>query len=1742
MSTRNSTAMKMEKLLAAREALLQNFKHHLEVIATFSEETSVTLIKLRKTAFMEIYKKVVANWSTIEVTPDPRNDLTDIPEKIEQNNAYEDSYYTALASLSEFLPNPLEKTFREGPNGDNEGAGTSFAQVKLPPIKIKTFEGDFDDWEEFRDTFQSCFSSKKDAVTDCQRFLYLKGVLGPQPLLLIKNLKVSNENYHLAWEVLEARYNNKRRIIYAHYRKLAEVPVIKVESAEAIRKLLDETSASMASIKLHYPDLGQLNEFIVFLLSQRLDKESKKHWEEYLDASTELPTFPQFKKFLETRFNILDGLQSWNAEEPTRSVESEASGSNRKEKEKGRFKVSAKTFQLNKKRDNYKCTICNGEHRPMQCPSLKNITVAERKQVILQHSLCHNCFYKHPSDDCKSNFCCSVCAKKHNTLLHEDEPVTSEGNTFVGHMANKQTALLATAQVMISTVGGSSVKLRALIDPGSTSNLISENAVQAIRAAKIKTQIPITTVGDNCSVVVKSKVNIIIGSLVSSYQIHTGALVVPKITNVSSLPSAVRNNWSHLQGLALADPLYHTLGKVDLLIGVETYAHIIMSGLIKGPADTPIAQRSELGWILSGGIGAWGSPMQSCFLTIDYAEDSSAEIDNRLKQMWELEEFKPQVFRTPDEQRCEEIFRETTIIQSDGRYSVALPFNQDPYSSNFLGDSFRTAKRRLELLEIRFQKNSQLKTDYTKVIQGHIEAGYLRLASDEEAADLTNAYFMPHHAVIKNSSTSTKTRVVFDASCKSTNGFSLNDRLHIGPVIQADLFTILLRWRQFRIAFSADITKMYLQFMVKPNDAKFQRILWRVNGMIRQFLSLTVTFGTSSAPFQAIRVLHDIAERIKDITPWVSEMLLNHFYVDDGLGGADSVQEAIERVDQLIKILANHHLDLSKWTSNSSQFLAHIPLEKRETKSNIEIGPIDTIKALGLYWNPNEDRFSYSITLPDRKMTTKRTFLSDFSMLFDPLGWLGPSLIVPKILMQRVWLKGIAWDASLPPDIAETWAQLRLQLQQLDSIHIPRWLGIGTEMRECSLHGFCDASEKAYSAVFYLRVVTFNDEITISIVAARTKVAPTKRVSLPRLELCGSYLLVHLLQKIQESYPNILVRAYTDSKIVLCWLEAHPSNWTCFIANRVTIIQEAVPASQWFHVKSKENPADCATRGLLPKQLAEHELWWQGPSFLKLPPGEWPKKPEELESVDQNLLERRPAYKHCFVIQKDHTQFPLADFLHRYSTFTRLMRATVHLIRFTKKRSWEQYRLKEISPEEIEGAVNMWVRIVQENYFSEEIVAARQGKTIPKESKLTNLSPILDSQELLRVYGRLSNADVPYNEKHPLIIPNQGHLTQLLIREAHEKTLHGGAQLTAQYLRQKYWIVHARRSIRAEVNKCVRCYRYRAKVGKQMMGNLPHPRVQPSLPFTHTGVDYAGYFEVKTSSIRSAPYVKCYIALFVCLCIKAFHLELVENQTTEAFIAAVRRFTARRGVPTDLYVDNGLYFVGAKNELPRLLLDSQSECSQEIVRVLQGEGIQFHFIPPHAPHFGGLWEAGVKSTKHHLKRIIGETRLRFEQFTTLITQIEAVLNSRPLCPLTADPAETQVITPAHFLIGRPLVTIPSPNVASTPSNRLDTYQLVQKLFQNFWNIWSREYLHRLQQRPKWTQPEDNFRVGQIVLVKEDNMPPGKWCLALITGTTKGKDDKIRVVNLKTATSIFQRPIHKICLLPIDDNSRPLNNP
>ncbi|GFV24711.1 integrase catalytic domain-containing protein [Trichonephila clavipes] len=351
----------------------------------------------------------------------------------------------------------------------------------------------------------------------------------------------------------------------------------------------------------------------------------------------------------------------------------------------------------------------------------------------------------------------------------------------------------------------------------------------------------------------------------------------------------------------------------------------------------------------------------------------------------------------------------------------------------------------------------------------------------------------------------------------------------------------------------------------------------------------------------------------------------------------------------------------------------------------------------------------------------------------------------------------------------------------------------------------------------------------------------------------------------------------------------------------------------------------------------------------------------------------------------------------------------------------------------------------------------------------------------------------------------------------------------------QFWPINGKGIARKTVHDCIACFRQKPTGVDQLMGNLPSERVTPSAPFLNSGVDFCGPFQIKFKNQRKGIFSKVYVAIFICLATKAIHLEAVTDLTTEAFIAALKRLCARRGRISTLISDNATNFKGAAAELNRFikLICNKNET---LANYFASETIQWKFIPPRSPNFGGLWEAGVKSFKHHLYRTLVNSKITFEEFETVIIQIEGILNSRPLVPLSDNINEYEVLTPGHFIIGRPISVIPEPAILDISDNRLSRWQYTTKCVQTIWKRWKNDYLNHLQQRNKWQFEKNNVAVGCLVLLKENDLPPCKWAMARILEVIYGTDSKVRVVKVKTATGVLTRSISKICIFLIENNN------
>ncbi|XP_050356528.1 uncharacterized protein LOC126777526 [Nymphalis io] len=452
-----------------------------------------------------------------------------------------------------------------------------------------------------------------------------------------------------------------------------------------------------------------------------------------------------------------------------------------------------------------------------------------------------------------------------------------------------------------------------------------------------------------------------------------------------------------------------------------------------------------------------------------------------------------------------------------------------------------------------------------------------------------------------------------------------------------------------------------------------------------------------------------------------------------------------------------------------------------------------------------------------------------------------------------------------------------------------------------------------------------------------------------------------------------------------------------------------------------------------------------------------------------------------------------------------------------------------VTIDEINQTLQICIKQAQSFEYQQEIQQIQlQGET-SKKSGLSNLYPFLDKNGIMRVGGRLEQADIRYDMKHPVIIPAKSHLSRLLICDAHEKTMHGGPQLMLNFLRTRYWIVRAKELVKKHFRKCVICLRY-SKASNQLMGQLPGVRLKPSKPFKSAGVDYAGPINIRFSPGRGAKSYKAYICLFICMVTRAIHLEVVTDMSAKAFIAAFRRFVSRRGHCQDLYSDNGTNFVGAEKQLNEMFHNARSELPSEISRLLTFENTRWHFIPPHAPNFGGLWEAGVRSVKTHLRKVIGDSTLTYEELSTVLTQVEACLNSRPLSVLCDDINDLLPLTPGHFLIGEPILNVTDVDYSDKKCTGLERWHLTQKMVNDFWKRWSKEYLLTLANRYKWNKKNPEPDINDVVVLRDDFLPPSKWLLGKIVKKHPGPDDITRVVTVKCKNGYIKRPLHKVSVL------------
>ncbi|XP_063543203.1 uncharacterized protein LOC134751690 [Cydia strobilella] len=940
-----------EELFSQIKRLLTNHKK------TSSTRYTASYLKIRIESLEEYWNQFLTEHREI------LKSSVNVEEKKELKALYndvEDFYMEFKTSLLELTESVI---IQEGasPQVPHASQPQVVTKSKLPPINLPSFSGDYQEWMHFKDLFISMVHNEP-GLSDIHKHHYLRSSLKGEAEQVVRHFELTAANYGKAWNALVCRYSNDRVIANIILNRLLNQKKLTYECSKGLKDLLDTTNQCLSSLTNLKIDITTWDSIIVHIVVSKLDSETHKAWEQSLGSSIELPTYNKLTSYLEGRFRAMEMVQA----------------TQKKDKKETTFQQPATAPKIKNVRSftaevDTECTYCKKSHYICHCTEFAQLDIDQRKEFVKNNNLCFNCLVKgHSIRNCRQVTTCRTCNRKHHTLLHYQsitantvtmETPTESEDTQIKELTSLKVSqkgkqvILATAQIYLKDSSGSLVQLRALIDQGSEGTFITESAVQLLRLKKTFQPANITGL-ENQATLPRHVVNLDIHSPIDThYVMQVDAHVLSKIN--SWLPSKEFDisQWPALSQLQLADPHMQSPGPIDVLLGAEVYAFILLDGLHKYNDDKLIAQNSKLGWFVSGA----SKPRSDLPPHNIVAHHALIEVDQLLRKFWETEEYKPhEKPMTHLETQCEEHYKETHSRQEDGRYVVHLPFKDD-HEKN-LGDSRHIALQRLMHMEKRFANKPKFQKDYADFIDQYQKLNHLEDV-DPQHKPTHKVYHLPHHAVIRESSSTTKLRVVFDGTAQPSNGSSLNDELLIGPSLLQDLRDLIVRWRTHKICLLADVKQMYRQILVAKEDVDYQRILWRSSPQdeIVEKRLLTVTYGTSCAPFLAIRTLKQLAQDEKEEFPDLVEVISNDFYMDDLLTGANDVEQATKLQSRITQAMANGKFEMHKWASNSPDVLKNIPSSEKTNQPSVEIKLDDTIKALGIKWNSHHDVFELKI-------------------------------------------------------------------------------------------------------------------------------------------------------------------------------------------------------------------------------------------------------------------------------------------------------------------------------------------------------------------------------------------------------------------------------------------------------------------------------------------------------------------------------------------------------------------------------------------------------------------------------------------------------------------------------------------------------------------------------------------------------------------------------------------------------------
>lgn len=1618
--------------------------------------------------------------------------------------------------------------------------------------ELPAFSGKPDEWPIFFSAFSN--TTAMCGFTDGENTTRLQKCLTGKAYDSVKSLLMHPSNVKRVIATLRMRFGQPEAIVQSLIERINTLPTLREDKLETIMDFAVEVQNFCSIVDACGLEEHMYNVAMLHQLVSKLPPSIKLDWARHrqMFSKINLATFGNWMYSLaEAASSVTIPGSSPGSQEP-KTVRGEP----RLQKKGSGFlnahleteSTAARETSELQKNTKGGCLVCKACcDSVVDCKQFLELSRGSRWAVVREFGLCRRCLLKH-NGSCDAKACGKDgCTFKHHALLHKEQsgkhettPSESTGNPDSAHhgcnthRSHSSSALFRYIPVIVYGEK-SSVHTFAFLDDGSELTLLDNDLANELGLTGSEVPLNLRWTGGTERCEKESRITRL---AITGVQDRAKQFTLDEVRTVKELQlphqsldmDEMKERYPHLRGLPIKS--YERV-RPRILIGMK---HVHVSLVLQsreGKPEQPIATKTRLGWTVCGAsYENRGSSMVHYTFHIGTTATSDEDLHQAMKEYFSLDSMgvvkSNQSLLSSEDQRAYSLL-EARTIRKGNRYETGLLWRFD---NSRLPNSRSMALHRHQLLEKRMQKDPQLAAALNQKIADYRQKGYIRkLQKDEEIQSLQRTWYLPVFPVV-NPNKPGKIRIVWDAAA-TTYGVSLNSALLKGPDQLCSLFSILVQFRKHRIGITGDISEMFHQVQIREEDRPCQRFFWNEDGTTAVYEMCVMTFGACCSPSSAQYVKNLNAERFSGQYPEAVDTITKKHYVDDMLDSVESEEEAIQLAQDVKYVHSQGGFEIRNWISNSEKVMAVLGGSETSTKCLNLCAEMSMEKVLGLWWCTESDAFTYKVgwnrydeaLLGGQRRPTKREVLRVLMTIFDPLGLIAHFLIYLKVLLQEIWRSGIQWDDEIDDNLLEKWKLWLRVLPEVEKVQIPRCYRTQVNY-ECDvqLHTFVDASENSFAAVSFLRFAS-ESRVECIIVASKTRVAPLKFQSIPRLELQAAVLGIRLAQSIAESLSIRFTKRcfWTDSQDVLCWINSDHRRYSQFVAHRVSEILDITESTDWFWVPTKLNVADDATKWSTQPDLSNESRWFKGPSFLCKSEEEWPAQPPRNNTtaaeVRANLVGHLSASRPLIVFEN-------------FSSWKRLARVVGFVQRFLNNCRQKKENLPccdgVLSATEINDAEECILRLIQQETFADEISALKKQKAVPKTSTLVKLSPWLDDRGILRMLGRTSSClFITKDAKNPIILPRDHHVTSLVISFYHNKFHHLNHETVVNELRQKYWIPRVRVCYSKVRKNCQRCKNERAIPHPPIMADLPPARLAAfTRPFTHVGIDYFGPIEVAIGRRVE----KRWGMLATCMTTRAVHIEIAHSLSTSSCVMAIRNMIARRGIPRQIYCDRGTNFVGASRELARIAKDLNHEA---IMSEIVSPDTQWSFNPPSSPHMGGSWERLIRSVKDNLASLNLPRKPSDEVLRNAFAEIENTLNARPLTHVAIEDHAAPALTPNHILLGsssgtKPLTTLDDSSVAVR-----QCWRASQLIANQFWKRWLTDYLPEITRRTKWHSPCSRpLKVGDIVIITDPKLPRNCWPRGKIISTRPSKDGEVRSATVRTSSGVYERPVVKLAVLDI----------